>query len=66
MSGNAVHSFGVGLGQVPRVEDVRFAQVQGERRATKIADRDRVRRSVGTVLACAELIDLTQQRAPLF
>ena len=61
-----VHSFRIGLREMPGIEDVHCAQFQRERRPTKITDRDRVRGRIDTVLTCAELINLTQQRAPLF
>lgn len=47
------------LGKVPRVQDMHLAKVQGHRRATEIADRNRVARFVSAVLDCAELFDLT-------
>ena len=66
VSGLAVYGFRVGLREMPGIENVYFAQLQRERRTAEITDRDRVRRRIGTVLVCAKLIDLTQQRAPLF
>lgn len=47
------------LRKVPRVQDMRLAKVQRQRRASEIADRNRVARFVNAVLDCAELFDLT-------
>lgn len=47
------------LRKVPRVQDMHLAKVQRHRRASEIADRNRVARFVNAVLDCAELFDLT-------
>ena len=62
----AIEWHGTPLRKVPRIENVNFAQVDRNRGASKVADRNRVGRFVDAVFYRAELFDLTLHAGPLF
>jgi hypothetical protein len=53
------------LSTIPSVENVKLTKMQGESRSTEITHGDGVRSLIAAVFARAELLELTQQRAPL-
>ena len=62
----AVCQSGALLRPIPCVENVQLAKMQREGRSAEITYGDGVRSLIAAVFARAELIELTQQRAPLF
>jgi hypothetical protein len=62
----AICQSGALLCPIPSVENVKLTKMQGESRSTEITHGDGVRSLITAVFACAELLELTQQRAPLF
>ena len=62
----AVCQSGALLSPIPSVENVKLAETQREGRSAEITHGDGVCSLVAAVFARAELLKLTQQRAPLF
>ena len=62
----AVKRHRASLRKVPGIEDVKFAKVYRDRRASQVADGNRVGRFVHAVFYCVELFDLTHHAGPLF
>jgi hypothetical protein len=62
----AVCQSGALLSTIPSVENVQLTKMQRERWSSEITHGDGVCSLIAAVFARAELLELTQQRAPLF
>ena len=62
----AVCQPGALLSPIPSIENVQLTKTQGEGWTAEITYGDGIHSLIAAVFARAELIELTQQRAPLF